>query len=359
MKIAYSLISFFFLLFYTPDSFSQSKKEMAALQAKQAMYLIEGGKPDEAIKLLENAKKLDPSNINYPYEIAYARYSKKEYARVIVILEKLLQHKDVNSKVYQLLGNSYDNLKERDKAIRTYTAGLNYFPKAPELYLELGNMSLGKKDYYDALRNYENGIEADPMFPSNYYWAAKLYCSSAEKLWGMIYGEIFLNLERNTKRTAEISKLLYYTYKTQIRFYADSSVSVNFSKNVTVVTDPGKTKTRFAKDIFEPALLKAIGKERSISINTLCTIRKKFIESYYDSSLYQQYPNVLFDYQYKAFRAGLSEAYTNWVLSSGNETESANWIKENATTWQRFMAWFLDTKMPLDSKYKFLSREHN
>ena len=359
MKIVLKLITCFFLLIYAETSYSQTKKETAALKAKQATYLIEGGKTDAAIKLLLSAKQLDPGNIDYPYEIAYAYYIKKDYLNAIAILEKLISHKDVYSKVFQLLGNSYDNLKERDKAIQTYTAGLNLFPKAGELYLELGNMSMIKKDYPDALRNYENGIAADPEFPSNYYWAAKLYCTSVEKVWGMIYGEIFLNLERGTKRTGEISKLLYTTYKSQIRFYSDSSVSVNFTKNDIPTPDSAKTKPRFSKDIFESVLLKSIEKEKKITISTLCKIRKKFIEYYFNSNLYRQYPNVLFDYQYKALRAGFSEAYTNWVLSMGNEDESAKWIKENSQEWQRFTIWFFETKLPLDSKYKFLSTQYN
>lgn len=360
MKIVLKFLVCSSLLFLAPGSFAQqSKKEIAALMSKQALLLIDNGKPDSAIILLKRAQALDPSNIFFPYEISYVYYTKKDYLSAIPILEKLRTHKNVFSKVYQLLGNCYDNIKERGKAIQIYSTGLNYFPKSPELYLEFGNISLSKKDYYEALRNYENGIAADPEFPSNYYWAAKLYCTSAEKIWGMIYGEIFLVLERDTKRSGEISKLLYYTYKNQVRFYSDSSVSVNFTKTNPLVSDSVAKKIRFDKDVFESTLLKSVGNEKTITLASLSKIRNKFIDTYFTTDLYKQYPNVLFDFQYKTFRAGFSVPYNYWVLSNGNEDEFAKWIKENSVIWERFMDWFSGNTIPFDARYKFLRTQYN
>ena len=51
------------------------------------------------------------------------------------------------------------------------------------------------------------------MFPSNFYRLALLYLSSSDKLSGLIYAEIFMNLKRSTQRTKEMSKLIYETYK--------------------------------------------------------------------------------------------------------------------------------------------------
>ncbi len=88
-------------------------------------------------------------------------------------------------------------------------------------------IQLGKKDYNKALTYFEKGIEVAPNYSSNYYWCARLYCNSTEEVWGMIYGEIFMNLERNSKRTAEISKLLFDTYKKEIKWITFKSWGVS------------------------------------------------------------------------------------------------------------------------------------
>lgn len=103
-------------------------KELAVSKAKEAIKLEdEEGKFDEAIKLFDEAQKLDPENINYPYEMAYAYSGKKDYKKASNILEKLLSHKDVDGRVYQALGNAYDYQGKPEKAIEAYEKGLKNF----------------------------------------------------------------------------------------------------------------------------------------------------------------------------------------------------------------------------------------
>jgi len=157
-----------FLLQLSSSTFAQSSKKIQALdKANHAIELVDAGKIEEGIKLLQESEKLDPQNINYPYEIGYAYYSQSKYQHAVNILQPLLKHHNVHAKVYQLLGNSYDNLEQGDKASITYEEGLKKFPKAGNLYLEMGVLYMMKKDYENALSYYEKGIEVDPSFPSN------------------------------------------------------------------------------------------------------------------------------------------------------------------------------------------------
>ena len=204
------------ILHFTANA--QSAADTAHQKGVEAVKLEDAGKFDDAMKLLNDAIKLDPHNIDYPYEMTYCYYSQKQYQKVVDVLEKLKHNPDSFDRLYELLGNSYDLLGNSDKAIATYRDGLKKFPNSGVLYLEMGVIPLFKKDYNSALNYFEKGIEVQPDFPSNYYWAAKLYCGSDDKVWGMLYGELFINLERNSGRTAEMSKLLYDTYKTSITY---------------------------------------------------------------------------------------------------------------------------------------------
>ena len=348
------------LLLLTTGQFAfaqaDTAKEKAQMMATQAILFEGRGKTAEAIPLLEGAKKLDSGNINYPYELAVIYYTRKDYAKAQQILEPLLNHKDVSGMIYQVLGNVYDDLGKTDLAVTTYEKGLKLFPKTAELYLEMGIIQLKKKEYNMALQYFEKGIVANPMYASNYYRVTKLFCNSSEPVWGVIYGEIFMNLERNSDRTGEISKLLFDTYKKHINFPRDSSFSVSFSTTISLI--PDKTKKPFAKDFYEPTVMVSMLGEKKVDISSLCRMRKKFVDSYIRSGNYQRYPNALFSYQYKVSKAGYIDAYNHWILQDGDTTAFSSWLGSNKNNWDKFMTWFKKNPLLLDDTYKFYHEQY-
>lgn len=339
----------------------QTNEEKAFAKGHEAIKLMDSGKVDESIKLLEEAQKLDPDRFDYPYELAYAYYLKEDFKGAIKILEKNKNHKDVTDRLFQLLGNGYDVLGKSDKAFEAYDEGLKKFPNSGMIYLEKGNVHWGKKEYSEALPYYEKGIEVDPTFPSNYYRAAKLYCSSTEEVWGLIYGEIFMNLERNSKRTAEISKLLFDTYKSEIKFTGDSSMTVSFCQqmtiNVSALTDPKNIQLPFCM-IFEPTLMMSAVLEKSIDIHSLDRIRSSFIDNYFKAERDKTYPNVLFAYEKKVKEAGHIEAYNHWILMKGDEDGFGDWQSANKDKWDSFATWFNDNGLQLDNVNRFYSGQY-
>lgn len=344
-------------LFGTQNLFSQTDKENALKKAKEGIKLMDEGKLDESIKFLEEAEKLDAEKFNYPYEKAYAYYLKKDYEKSIKILETVMEHKNVMPELFQLMGNSYDILEKPEKAFEMYDAGLKKFPNSGMLYLEKGNVYWNKKDYEKALPFYEKGIEVNPMFASNYFRATKIYCNSSEEIWGMIYGEIFINLERNTKRTYEISKLLFDTYKSEIKFTSETTSEVSFSKNTIInVNDIGKDK-KFKMPfsmVYEPTLLLAIVNQKSIDLNSLNIIRQSFLKNYSTFGHNKSNPNVLFDYQNKMSESGNFEAYNYWILSNGDKENFDKWMELNKEKWDKFVEWFSKNKINIDNSNKFL-----
>lgn len=341
---------------------AQTNQEKAVDKAREGIRLIDNGDVDAGIPLLKEAQKLDPENINYPYELGYAYYAKADYKQASKYLEETVKHKDVSDRVFQLLGNSYDNLGKSDKAIETYEQGLKLFPNSGKLYLELGIIQMMKKEYGKALSYFEKGIELDPGFSSNYYWAAKLYCSSDEEVWGMIYGELFMNLERNSKRTSEMSKLLYDTYASEIQFTSDTTISVSFSKNATVnvtdLKDPAKFKLPFGIGVYEPTLMLSMLPEHAIDLYSLDRIRTAFLDAYFKNGHASEYPNVLFDYQRKLQEAGQFEAYNHWLLMKGDEDAFQQWQATHTAMWDRFVNWFGNNPIKLDRVNRFYADQY-
>lgn len=353
MKYIFTFL-FFTFLFIQP-SFPQSNTDMAKEKGIEAVKLMDDGHIESGIELLEEACKLDSKNFIYPYEMAYAYYLKKDYKEAVGILKKLEKHKGVNDLVYQLLGNSYDNLGNRKEALKTYERGLRKFPQSGKLYLEMGIVQLHEEKYDKALDCFEKGINVDPAFSSNYFWAAKLFCSSDEEVWGMIYGELFMNLERNSKRTVEVSKMLYDTYKNEIKVVGDTALSVSFSKNNVIAVPDNIENFRipFGIGIYEPTILLSSAGYKEVNMQTLSDIRAKFIDLYFQKGYNRRYPNVLFEYQKKIKDSGHMEAYNYWILMQGDKYEYMNWEMANQEKWNAFIDWFGKNPIEINERNKF------
>jgi len=346
-------IAFILVAAFCTASMAQTPKETAHEKGVQAVKLEDEGKFDEALKLLDEAQKLDPDNIVYPYEASYCYYSQEQYQKVVDALEKLKDRPDSFDRLYELLGNSYDVLKQSDKAIAIYEEGLKKFPNSGVLYLERGTMPLTRKDYNEAIKYFEKGIEVDPKFASNYYWAAKLYCGSDASMWGMMYGEIFMNLERNSKRTGEISKLLFDTYKKNITFPAPDKISVAFNKQTVISIDDSKNIKMPYSMNYEMSLSLGVAGEKTIDLNSLDRIRQNFIKFYTEKGFDKEKPNVLFVYQNQITQANQMEAYNHWLLMKGDDAAFNTWQAANKDKWDSFIKWYTANPLKLDAEHRF------
>jgi tetratricopeptide (TPR) repeat protein len=349
------LIALFVLLFTAPAVYSQSNSEKAREMKENAVKLMDEGQVDESLKILEEAQKLDPENLNIPYEMAFANVLKKNYKQAVKILEKYLDHKNVTDQFYQLLGNSYDYWEKSEKAIEAYDAGLKKFPNSGKLYLEKGNVYLIKKDYNKAIPLYEKGIEVEPNFPSNYYRLALLFCNSKERVWGLLYGELFLNLEHGSKRFYEISELLYATYKEGLKITGDSS-SISFCKNMVMnvedLTSKKEIKLPFCMPFEQTFAVATIG-VKTVDINSLNTIRTNFLSMWDQFKHEKNYPNVLFEYEEKVRAAGHLEAYNHYILAGADENSFKEWAGANKEKFTNFINWYRENQITLDAQHKF------
>lgn len=330
------------IIFFSNYFFAQDNKEIALQKGNEAIKLMDDGKIEESILLLQESQKLDPQNFNYPYEIAYANYLKKEYKKVIEILEKTENLPNVNARLYSLWGNSYDNLENPKKAIEIYDAGIKKFPNKGLLYLEKGVVYEFEKDYHKAVQSYQKGISVDPKYPSNYYRIANLYLNSEDKVPGLIYGEIFVNLERTTKRTQEMSENLYKAYKNSIVFENGQGKEINLCKSMTM------NPTQFEKDNKLPLCL-MFGKwfifgllnsnVKEYNLDSVSKIRKEFIKNYFEKD-YKDYPNILFDYQKKMEDNKVFDAYNHYIFQIGANEEFNEWLKANQADYEKFVEWY-------------------
>lgn len=347
-----------------------SNQEQAIAKKNEAIELMDNGKLAESITLLNEARKLDPTQMDIVYELALAKYQQKEFDDAIKDLKYLIRQNAANGRVYAMMGNVQDDMGKPEKAIDTYDEGLKKFPKEGALYVERGVMELKKGNNDAGLKFFEDGIKNAPMHSSNYYRAAKHFLDSKNEVWGMIYGEIFMNLERGSKRTEEISKLLYYTYKGEIKFESDTAASVSFaSNNIELRYDPSKKKKgdtdlammllssigglSYGGAVYEKTLAMAVIGEKAINVASLHRIRTKFLEQYFAAGYDTTYNVVLFEFQKKVKDAGHFEAYNYWVLGQGDENVLSEWVGDHKQQWDDFIKWFKENRIQITDEKSF------
>ena len=298
--------------------------------------MMDEGQIDASIALLREGEQLDPKNYLFPYEIAYAHFLKQEYKKAIKILNKIKKYKPTSSQVFQMSGNCYSYLGEPDKAIKEYNSGLKHFPNAGNLYLERGNIYLHQEIYDEVVKDYRKGIEVDPEFSSNYFRLAKLFLDSNDKLSGIIYGEIFMNLERSSARTQEMSELLFITYQSSVIF-REEELEIDFCDIMLDESDfleNDEIKMPFCASFGNNFILAVIDEEQ-IDLTSLARIRKKFLQNHFKKD-YLEYPNVLFEYQKVLLDNNLFDAYNHYLFQVGAHDEYEVWLEANEEEYERF-----------------------
>jgi len=365
--------NFLFLLILTipaTRAFSQSDpdKQKATELKQEAIQLMDNGDPDKAIGLLDSAQKLDPDNYVYLYETGYAYYIKKDYPKAIEVFRKTTRYKNTTDQCYQMLGNAYDYNGERNKSREAYAEGLKKFPSAGRLYMESGLLDLEDKNYDKAIASWEKGIQVDPEYSSNYYRLAKLYAQTNERIWAVFYGELFMNIERGSERTEEMSRLLFDAYKNSISFPTDTAHSVKLDMTSSVLNvDPKKAfkipfRLVFTMDFIiglTPSVLSG-NQQNEVTINMLSNARVSFINFWFTQKQHnQQYPNILLDFHRMLNEKGWLEPYNYWLLEKGNEQEFTQWLNGHRDKFDAFFAWFKDNPLSLDTHHLFLRTQYD
>lgn len=109
------------------------------------------------------------------YEKGLAQYRNSNYKEAVTYLEKALKKDDKCTQAWDLLGLTYDHLKDYRESIAAYNSSINENPfgriplrKKPAAYAALGDNRRG-------IKAYEAIIDALPKEPEAYYRIGRLY----------------------------------------------------------------------------------------------------------------------------------------------------------------------------------------
>ncbi|HET6996607.1 MAG TPA: hypothetical protein VFI06_16545 [Chitinophagaceae bacterium] len=352
----------FLLVSIASSAQSSNKKEEAFQLAKQAVKIMDEGDSDQAILLLDSAKKLDPTNYVYDYETGFAYQLKKDYKNAIRFFEASTKYETTDAQCYQMLGNAHDEDGDKDKAIAAYAAGLEKFPNSGRLYMEWGIIEANGGNREEALNKWEKGVKAEPGYPSNYFRLANLFSETDHRIWSIFYGEMFMNIERNSKRTPEMSRLLFDMYKQSITIISDTSVRVDFTDS-KISLDAGKKFKMPFRMMYGMDFLVGVGlnsvekKNKEVTLEYIVNARSAFIDWWFKQKRHKDYPNILLSFQKELRDKGYLEAYSYWLLMKGDEDAFQKWYDANTDKFKEFADWFNNNPLKVDNKNYFIRPE--
>lgn len=288
-----------------------------------AKAFMQSGDYDNAIIVLTRALQMDKNSLDMQKDLVMSYYLKRDYAKALEGVKEMLERNDVDVHTFQIAGNVYKALEEVKECEKMYKRALKKFPKSGPLYSEYGELLWARKDF-NAITQWEKGIDVDPNYSGNYYNAAVYYFYAKDKVWSLIYGEIFVNMESMSERGAAMKEQLLNMYKEKLFAEAD------------LMKDEEKNKNEFAK-----AFLQTMNKQSSLAskgINTevLTMIRTRFILDWY-ANVGGRFPYRLFEYQLQLIKEGMFSAYNQWLFgATENLAAYETWTKNHAEEYNNF-----------------------
>jgi len=319
MKKLFSLVILFF------SSLIIFAQEDAKTLHETAKTFMRSGDFDNAVIVLTRALQQDKTSLELQKDLVMSYYLKRDYAKALEGVKSLVDRDDADVVVYQLAGNVYKALEEAKECEKVYKKGLKKFPKSGPLYSEYGELLWATKDY-SAISQWEKGIQLDPSYSGNYYNAAVYYFYTKDKVWSLIYGEIFVNMESLSQRGIAMKQQLLRAYKEKL--FAEADLMKGEEKN----------KSEFAKAFLQTMSKQSSIANKGITVETLTMIRTRFILDWYQNTA-AKFPLRLFDYQQQLLKGGLFDAYNQWLFGAAeNLAAFDNWSKAHADQYEAFNA---------------------
>ena len=333
------IIPLFFLLL--SSCFVMAQPEDPKTLHETAKNFMRTGDYDNAIIVLTRALQQDNKNLEIQKDLVMSYYLKRDYQKALEGVKAMIDRADADAVTFQIAGNVYKALEQVKDCEKMYKKALKKFPKSGPLYSEYGELLWAAKDF-SAIEQWEKGIETDPGYSGNYYNAALYYLYTTDKVWGLIYGEIFVNMESLSERGATMKEQLLQLYKEKL--FAEADMMKGEEKN----------KSEFAKAFLQSMSSQSSLASKGINTEVLTMIRTRFILDWFEKNA-TKYPFRLFDYQQQLIREGMFEAYNQWLFgATENLAAYDNWTKTHAEEYNNFNAFQRSRifKMPPGQHYQ-------
>ena len=311
----------YFLLFIlylciAATTFAQPEQSAKELYETAKTFMRQGDY-DNALLVINRALEKEPNNLDMLKDLEFIYFLKRDYAKAMEVGKPLVERADADVQSFQILGLTYKAIADYKECRKLYKKALVKFPNSGVIYNDFGELLAMDKELNNAIFQWEKGIEVDANYSSNYFNAVKFYSQNPKPdlFWIAMHGEVFVNLESYTPRTAEVKRILLEAYK---KLYATSDL--NNSANTI-------NPSSFTKDVIA-TLNKSISiASDGINSDNLMAIKTRFVLDWFQAND-AKYPFRLFQHYQHMLKEGIFDAYNQWLFGqAGNADAYGLWIK--------------------------------
>ena len=188
----------------------------------------------------------------------------------------------------------------------------------------------------DALKEYSRS--------ETYELLATSFGNTTEKVWAVIYGEIFCNLSSDGSHTSHMGSLMFEWYDKALSVKG-TSVSANLTENA----EASQKQPPFEPQFEMAFLMGAVpfgSNVKPLSIHKLFDIRKNQVSLLAQKKLA---PNELIRRQQAIMAAGHFEAYNYWLFQSALPDEFNQWLGQHQAQFQAWLDWQRQNKFTVSS----------
>jgi len=283
----------------------------AEMHANGKAFMLKGDYSNAVLVLTKSVLE-NPNDIEVQKDLAQSLYFQGNYDRALNVIKPVMDNPNADDQVFLIAGNIYKQTGDPDGEKEVYKKALKRFPNNGMLYNMLGELQFKQKNF-DAIKNWEKGIELDPAYSRNYFNAARYYFfTKDDKVWSLIYGEIFVNIEPKSAKTQEMKQILLEGYKKLF--------------SATDLEKENKERSDFAKAFLSVMNKESAGARAGITPESLAAIRNKFITDWFAVPGRPAYH--LFDMLKQLQHEGMLDTYNQWLFGAAAGPAAYDaWIK--------------------------------
>ncbi len=308
----------------------------------EAMYndgrnYMSSGNLAQAIAIYQQAIQLAPGQLVLHRELGRAYYMMGNYDEAKNVLEPIITSGDADDQSYQAMAQCLSLSGDKKRAKAMLQKGIASYPHSGLLYHDMGKLYDDEDETVYALETWLDGIQADPGYHVNYYEAARTYMNTNKTVWAILYGEMFVNIERQTPRAEETKQMLFEAYKKLYTDIAPGDESPKYKNgkrpNGLVGAVPFEEAVRSTYLKLSPVV------SDGISAESLAMLRARFsIEWSYQYA--SQYPFTLFTYYDVMLRNGFFDMYNEWLFGKAESPQQyESWNAFHTGDMPKYEAW--------------------
>ena len=180
----------------------------------------------------------------------------------------------------------------------------------------------------------EEGALRDYARPENYELLATSFANTTERVWAVIYGEVFCNLSSDPDRAKRMGAVVFQTYEKSLSSKG-GNLSVDLTENAQISQKQAPFESQFEMSFLMGALPLAsdLG---SLSIQKLTKIRENQLSLWTQKKLPL---NELVRRLQIVTAAGHFEAYNYWLFQAARPDEFNGWLSHHQTQYNDWLDW--------------------